>query len=183
MVFAAVALLASQFTQARRTAAGVTAGLLLVFIVLDMVHRVVPNTVWLSQLSPVYYFNLSKPLIAGYSANLGAMVVLLALSVILSGAAVWLFPRRDIGGIVAGPRFLQFSRGSSRPRRAIVQGAWSLRSVYARSLAMAAAPTAWRSMRGPWPRPPSPWFHSGCSWPRSATCYRAGCARRWRLDS
>jgi len=142
-VFGAIALLVSQFTQERRTAAGVTAGLLLVFIVLDMVHRVVPNTLWLSQLSPVYYFNLSKPLIAGYSANLGAMVVLLALSVILSGAAVWLFPRRDIGGIVAGPRFLQFSRGSSRPRRAIVQGAWSLRSVYARSLAMAAAPTAW----------------------------------------
>src|SRR6266851_3701508 len=106
-VFGAIALLVSQFTQERRTAAGVTAGLLLVFIVLDMVHRVVPNTVWLSRLSPVYYFNLSKPLVAGHSANAGAMLLLLTLSVLLSGAAVWLFVRRDVGGTVRLPRLLQ----------------------------------------------------------------------------
>jgi ABC-2 type transport system permease protein len=137
-VFGAIALLVSQFTQERRTAAGVTAGLLLVFVVVDMVHRVVPNTLWLSQLSPVYYFNLSKPLIAGYSANVGAMLALLVSSVILSSVAVRLFSRRDIGGVV-----MQIRSRSVRPRRAIALGAWSLRSVYARSLAMAAAPTAW----------------------------------------
>ncbi|HCJ34705.1 MAG TPA: hypothetical protein DHV65_10465, partial [Ktedonobacter sp.] len=70
---------------------GLTGGLLLVFIVLDMVHRVIPNTEWLSRLSPVYYYNLSKPLVPGYGTNPGAMLVLLALSVLLSGAAVWLF--------------------------------------------------------------------------------------------
>jgi ABC-2 type transport system permease protein len=137
-VLGAIALLVSQFTQERRTAAGLTAGLLLVFVVLDMVHRVVPNTLWLSQLSPVYYFNLSKPLIAGYSANVGAMLVLLVSSVILSSVAVRLFSRRDIGGVV-----MQIRSRSARPRRAVALGAWSLRSVYARSLAMAAAPTAW----------------------------------------
>ncbi len=142
-VFGAVALLVSQFTQERRTAAGVTAGLLLLFIVLDMVHRVVPNTVWLSQLSPIYYFNLSKPLVAGYSANPGAMLFLLALSLVLSAAAVSLFLRRDIGGVVPGPRFLHFGRASGRAPRGIVQGAWSLRSIYARGLAMVAVPTAW----------------------------------------
>ena len=64
-VFGVIALLISQFTQERGTAAGVTGGLLLVFIVLDMVHRVIPNTEWISRLSPVYYYNLSKPLVPG----------------------------------------------------------------------------------------------------------------------
>jgi ABC-2 type transport system permease protein len=45
-------LLISQFTQERGPAAGWTAGLLLIFIVLDMVHRVVPNSEWISCLSP-----------------------------------------------------------------------------------------------------------------------------------
>ena len=142
-VFGAIALLVSQFTQERRTAAGVTGGLFLLFIVLDMVHRTITNTLWVSQLSPVYYFSLSKPLIAGYSANAGAMLLLLGLSLVLSGAALWLFPRRDIGGVVAGPRFLRSGPATARPPRAIVQGAWSLRSVFARSLAMVAIPTAW----------------------------------------
>src|SRR5712691_9220576 len=66
-VFGAIALLISQFTQERGTASGLTGGLLLVFIVLDMVHRVVPNTEWLSRLSPVYYYNLSKPLVPASS--------------------------------------------------------------------------------------------------------------------
>ena len=142
-VFGAIALLVSQFTQERRTAAGVTAGILLVFIVLDMVHRVVANADWLSRLSPVYYFNLSKPLVAGYGANAGAMVVLVAISIVLTGAAVWLFPRRDIGGVVAGPRFLSLPQRAARPARPVLRGDWSLRSVYSRSLAMVAVPTAW----------------------------------------
>ena len=142
-VFGSIALFVSQFTQERRTAAGVTAGFLLVFIVLDMVHRVVANTEWVSQLSPVYYFNLSKPLIAGYGANLGAMVVLVAISALLTGAAVWLFPRRDIGGVVAGPRFLSLPQRAARPPRPVLTGDWSLRSVYTRGLAMVVVPTVW----------------------------------------
>ena len=74
-VFGSIALLLSQFTQERGTAAGWTGGLLLIFIVLDMVHRVIPNTDWLSRLSPVYYYNLSKPLVPGYGTNPGAMLV------------------------------------------------------------------------------------------------------------
>jgi polyether ionophore transport system permease protein len=63
--------------------------LLLVFIVLDMVHRVILNTEWLSHLSPVYYYNLSKPLVpaSSYGTNPGGMLVLLALSVLLSRPA------------------------------------------------------------------------------------------------
>ena len=151
-VFGAIALLLSQFTQERRTAAGGTAGLLLVFIVLDMVHRVIPNTEWLSRLSPVYYYNLSKPLVPAssygvpssiYGTNPGAMLVLLALSVLLSAAAVWLFARRDVGGVVAGPRFLRLPERTMRPEQALPVNAWSLRSVYTRSLGMIAVATFW----------------------------------------
>ncbi len=55
----------------------------------------------LRHFSPVYYYNLSKPLVPGYGINAGAMLVLLALCILLSGAAVWLFVRRDVGGTVA----------------------------------------------------------------------------------
>lgn len=142
-VFGGLGLLVSQFTQERRAAAGWTAGLLLIFIVLDMVHRVVPNTVWLSRLSPVYYYNASKPLVPGYGINLGAILVMLALSIVSTGAAVWLFARRDVGGVVVPPRFLHLPQGGARPRRALLHGAWSLRSVYSRSIAMIAPSTVW----------------------------------------
>jgi ABC-2 type transport system permease protein len=142
-VFGAIALLVSQFTQERRTAAGVTGGLLLLFIVVDMVHRVVPNTSWLSQLSPVYYYNLSKPLISGYGANPGAIALLVALTAVLSVAAVWLFARRDVGGVVRGPGFLHLPQPVERPMQSSLQDGWSLRSVYLRGLAMVAMPTVW----------------------------------------
>src|SRR6266849_7953546 len=151
-VFGSIALRLSQFTQERGTAAGVTGGLLLVFIVLDMVHRVIPGTEWLSRLSPVYYYNLSKPLVpassygvpsSSYGTNPGGMLVLLALCILLSGAAIWLFARRDVGGVVAGPRWLRLPERAARPEYALPVNAWSLRSVYTRSLRMIAVPACW----------------------------------------
>jgi ABC-2 type transport system permease protein len=140
-VFGCLALLISQFTQERGPAAGWTAGLLLVFIVLDMVHRVVPNSEWISRLSPIYYYNLSKPLIPSYGTNGGAMIVQLALAAILGGAAVWLFVRRDVGGTVPLPRWLRLPERHAS--RVLPVGDWSLRSVYARSMGMIAMPTFW----------------------------------------
>src|SRR6266702_55742 len=70
-VIGGLALLISQFTHERGPAAGATGGLLLVFIVVDMVHRVIPNTDWFSHLSPIYYYNLSKPLIPSYGTSRG----------------------------------------------------------------------------------------------------------------
>jgi ABC-2 type transport system permease protein len=140
-VIGGMALLISQFTQEGGPAAGWTAGLLLIFIVLDMVHRVIPNSEWISRFSPVYYYNLSKPLVPSYGVNAGAMVLLLALTVILSGAAVWLFVRRDVGGTVPLPRWLRLPERAVS--RALPVGDWSLRSVYARSLGMIAMPTIW----------------------------------------
>src|SRR5439155_11765118 len=117
-----------------------TGGLLIVFIVVDMVHRVVPNTEWVSRLSPIYYYNLSKPLIPSYGTSVGGMLVLLGLAVVLSGAAVWLFVRRDVGDVVRIPGL---PLRAAIPSRALPTGDWSLRSVYARSLGMIAMPTFW----------------------------------------
>jgi ABC-2 type transport system permease protein len=142
-VFGGIALLLSQFTRERGTAAGITGGLLLLFIVVDMLHRVIPNTEWISRLSPVYYYNLSKPLIPSYGTNPGGMLVMLALGILLSGAALWLFARRDVGAPVALPRWLRLPERSVPPERALPVNAWSLRSVYTRSLAKLAFPTFW----------------------------------------
>jgi ABC-2 type transport system permease protein len=141
-VIGGVALLISQFTRERGAAAGWTAGLLLVFIVLDMVHRVIPGTEWISRISPVYYYNLSKPLVPSHGANGGAMLLLLGLALVLSLAAVSLFVRRDVGGTVPLPRWLRLPE-PSRDTRELPVGDWSLRSVYARSMAMVAMPAAW----------------------------------------
>ncbi len=137
-VFGSIAVLVSQFTQERRTASGLTAGILLVAIVVDMVHRVVPNTVWLSQLSPIYYYNLSKPLVPGYGANAGAMLFLLALSLLFTGAAVWLFARRDVGGVA-----IRLPERDSGTAQALPRSDFSLRSVYLRSLGMITTATFW----------------------------------------
>ncbi|HEX7733303.1 MAG TPA: ABC transporter permease subunit [Ktedonobacteraceae bacterium] len=139
-VFGSLALLISQFTQERRVAAGLTGGLLLVFIVLDMIHRVIPDTEWISRFSPVYYYNLSKPLIPSSGTNPGALLVLVALNVLLSGAALVLFVRRDIGGTAGWQRA---TRRTTNPERVVPVNAWSLRSIYARGLGMIAVPACW----------------------------------------
>lgn len=140
-VIGGLALLVSQFTQERGPAAGATAGLLLVFIVLDMVHRVAPNSESISYLSPIYYYNLSKGLVPSYGVNPGAMLLLAVLAIGLGGAAVWLFVHRDVGGTVRLPRWLQLPERQAS--RVLPAGDWSLRSVYARSLRTIAMPTFW----------------------------------------
>ena len=142
-VFGSIALFISQFTAERSTAAGWTGGLLMIFIVVDMVHRVIPNTEWISRFSPVYYYNLSKPLVPSYGTNVGAMLLLVALNVVLSGAAVILFVRRDIGRTVILPRWLSLPERAVRPERALPVNDWSLRSVYTRGLGMIVVPTFW----------------------------------------
>jgi ABC-2 type transport system permease protein len=141
--FGSLALLLSQFTQERRAAAGITGGLLALFVVVDMIHRIIPDTDWISRLSPVYYYNLSKPLIPSYGTDPTALLVMVVSCVLLSGAAVWLFVRRDVGATVAFPRWLSLPQRAPRPEDALPVNAWSLRSVYARSLAKIAVPTFW----------------------------------------
>jgi ABC-2 type transport system permease protein len=99
-----------------------------------MVHRLVPNTVWLSQLSPVYYYNLSKPLVPGYAADATGVTVQVVFTIVLTAAAVWLFARRDVGAAV-----FRLPQRTARPSRSD----WSLRSVYSRSLATIGPATFW----------------------------------------
>ncbi len=139
-VFGGIALLVSQFTQEPGRAAGVTGGLLVVFVVLDMVHRLYPGTEWISQLSPIYYYNLSKPLVSIVDA--GGMLTLAALALVLSGAAVWIFVRRDIGATVRTPTVLP-NRRAAPGGRTLPERDWSLRSVYARAVATLAVSTFW----------------------------------------
>ncbi|GCE14978.1 ABC transporter permease subunit [Tengunoibacter tsumagoiensis] len=141
--FGSLTLFISQFTQERRTATGWTTGLLILFILLDIVHRVIPGTEWISQISPIYYYNLSKPLVPGYGTNPGAMLLLLALNILLSGAALFFFRRRDVGGTVALPAFLHQPARTVSREKALPVNAWSLRSIYTRSLGMIIAPTCW----------------------------------------
>jgi ABC-2 type transport system permease protein len=141
-VFGGVALFVSQFTQERGPAAGITAAVLLVSIVVDMVHRVIPGTDWFSHLSPIYYYNLSKPLIPSYGTSPGGMLLQLSLAVILTAAAIALFVRRDVGDVVRIPGTALFRRPTV-PSRALPERDWSLGSVYARSLAGIVMPTFW----------------------------------------
>ncbi|GHO46640.1 ABC transporter permease subunit [Ktedonospora formicarum] len=142
-VFGSLALLLSQFTQERGAASGITGGLLLIAIMVDMIHRVIPDTEWISRFSPIYYYNLSRPLVSGFGTNTGGLLILLALNVVLCGAALGLFVRRDVGGTVALPRFLRLPERAARTERALPANAWSLRSVYTRSLGMIVKPACW----------------------------------------
>ncbi|GHO55453.1 ABC transporter permease subunit [Ktedonobacter robiniae] len=142
-VFGSIALLLSQFFPERGRAAGITGGLLVLFIMLDMVHRVTPNTEWISRLSPVYYYNLSKPIVPGHSADVVGLLVLLGLSVLLSVAALVFFVRRDIGSVVQLPRWLRLPERTMSLERALPVNSWSLKSVYTRSLGMIIAPACW----------------------------------------
>jgi ABC-2 type transport system permease protein len=139
----ATAMLIAQFTQESGTATGWTAALLLVFVVVDMVHRVIPNTVWFSRLSPIYYYNVNKPLAPGQPFDLAAMLLLLGLAVVLTAAAIWVFARRDIAGSVRMPAFLHLPQRSAAPARSNPWERWTLRSIYSRGLGMLAWPTFW----------------------------------------
>jgi polyether ionophore transport system permease protein len=142
-VIGGIALLISQFTRERGPAAGATGAILAVFIVVDSLHRVIPSTDWISRLSPTYWYNLSKPLIPSYGTHFEGLALQLALALLLTAVAVWLFLRRDVGDVIALPGWL---RRMQRPRpasRELPVRDWSLGSVYARSLGQIAMPTLW----------------------------------------
>jgi len=143
-VFAGITLVLSQFMI--EGAAGWGGGLLVIFIVLDMVHRVFPDAENISRLSPIYYFNLSKPLVPSYGTNVGALLVLFVLAAGLCAWSVWLFARRDIGATAQLPRVLRLPSRAAGRGDALPVGDWSLRSVYLRAIANLVTPTLWWSL-------------------------------------
>src|SRR5262249_46547044 len=81
--------------------------------------------------------------IPSYGTDPVAMLIMVGLSVVLSGAAIWLFVGRDVGAPVALPRWLRLPERAPRPEDALPVNAWSLRSLYARGLATIVVPTFW----------------------------------------
>lgn len=98
LVFGMLALLLSQLLARPAAAAGWAAGLLVFSYLLNAAGRMVDNGVWLRRLSPLYYYDLNKPLISIYQSDPGAYLILLALGVALAGASLALFASRDVGG-------------------------------------------------------------------------------------
>jgi ABC-2 type transport system permease protein len=138
--FAGLSVLVSQFTLRRNTAAGITGALFALSIVLNSVSLISPAYDWVGKLSPVYYFRISKPLVADYGMNWGAAAVLLGMALVFAGVGTALFLRRDVGSVIpVAPE------GVRLPglRTAAPQGGWSLRSLLARAVALEAPRALW----------------------------------------
>jgi ABC-2 type transport system permease protein len=123
-------------TTGRRAAAGWTSGLLILFVLLNMAGREL-NGAWVQYLSPVYYYNLNRPLIAGFPDQPRASLVPLGLALLCLGGSVLLFARRDIGRSaiesqreVAGSR-QQALRSLSRAEREVSTRSVSLQTLFA----------------------------------------------------
>lgn len=98
LVFGMLAMLLSQLFARRATAAGWAGALVIASYLLNGTGRILDHGEWLQRLTPLYYHDLSKPLIPGYGTNIGAMLLLAGLCVALGGAGVALFVIRDVGG-------------------------------------------------------------------------------------
>ena len=97
LVWGLLALLLSQFATRAGAAAGAATGLMLLAWVVDGTGRTSPDLAWVGRLSPFHLYSLSKPLIASYGTNAGAMLALAALAALLGAASIPLFIRRDVG--------------------------------------------------------------------------------------
>lgn len=98
-VYGALALFVSQFTRRAGAAAGIAGAYMAIDFVVAGAARSTNGLDWLGRFTINYYSELSKPIIADYGANPGAMLVLLAASAVLLGASFWLFARRDVGDV------------------------------------------------------------------------------------
>jgi ABC-2 type transport system permease protein len=94
--FGMLSLLLSQFTTSRGVASGSAGALLLFALVLDITGREV-NGSWVQYLSPFYYYNRNRPLIASFYDQPWAALLLLGLAVACAVLSLILFARRDIG--------------------------------------------------------------------------------------
>ena len=141
--FGMVALLLSQFTISRGAAAGGASGLLLLALLLNIAGREV-NGSWLQYLSPLYYYNLNRPLIPSFTGAPVGALVLLGLSLLLVVSSVVLFVRRDIGRAAFGWQ-RTFANGKHQAERSLsrAEHAVSTRAVSLRALAASGWSSFW----------------------------------------
>jgi ABC-2 type transport system permease protein len=135
LLFGLLALVLSQF-MGRFAAASWAGGLMVVFFLLDGTGRTVQGLGWLQRVSPFFYYQLSKPLIASYGTNAGALLVLVGLCALAVIIAVPLFAQRDVNRTV-------FADVTVRVRQRAVSGAQ-------RSAQALAAARRGASVRGVW---------------------------------
>ena len=137
-VFGACALLASQFMKERRSAAGVAGALLGVSVLVVSAGRVLPGREWIGRLSPLYYFERSKPLVAVVDPR--SMLVLAILTIGVGAVGILLFLQRDIGGQI---RIRAGAGAEGKAHRLALFTSWPLvQSIFARSLGALAVPIA-----------------------------------------
>lgn len=136
-VYGALALFFSQFTRTAGAAAGIAGAYMAVDFVVAGAMRASNGPEVISGLTINFYSQLSKPIIPTYGTNPGAMLVLLAMSLVLVAASMWLFVRRDAGDVARLWSRSVSLRPHMAPAMAITraEGDLSLRSIVARSLA------------------------------------------------
>ena len=147
LLFGLLALVLSQF-MGRAAAASWAGGLMVFFYLLDGTGRVVQSLSWVQRVSPFFYYQLSKPLIASYGTNPGALLVLAIPCVLCIAVAVPLFARRDVGRTVLAdlvPSAVESGTGEERTARALAeaQHGASLRGVWIQALARQRASMLW----------------------------------------
>lgn len=144
LVFGMLALLFSQIVARRAVAAGLAGALVAISYLMNGTGRMIDHGEWLQRLTPLYYHDLSKPLIPGYGVNVGALLLLFAVSVALGVAGTALFVRRDIGGVAfALPGLLRHGTLSQQAELARARRDVSVRSVGLRALRAELGITAW----------------------------------------
>ncbi|MBV9230159.1 MAG: ABC transporter permease subunit, partial [Chloroflexi bacterium] len=140
--FGCLALLFSQFTISRAAAAGWVSGLLLLSVFLDSTGRLL-NGSWVQYLSPLYYYNLNRPLLPGFPDQPLATVFLACLTVLFAGASLVLFARRDIGGQAFSWRDKQPGAHDTQRSLSRAEYALSTRSVGLHTLSRDGWQTFW----------------------------------------
>ena len=96
--FGCLALLFSQWSISRAVSIGWVSGLLLLSVLLDSTGRLLHGG-WVQYLSPIYYYNLNRPLIPSFPDQPLAALLLAGFVVLCAGVSLFLFARRDIGGV------------------------------------------------------------------------------------
>ncbi len=145
-LFGMLALLLSQLLLHRAAAAGIAIALIVASYLLNGLGRIVEHAEWIQRLSPLYYYDASKPLVSTYGANVGAMMLLLALAVICAGVSFPLFMNRDIRGTALPSWNLSVWPVRSRSAVQVLEHArheiW-MRTVASRALRAQAAMVTW----------------------------------------
>ncbi|HEY7416208.1 MAG TPA: ABC transporter permease subunit, partial [Ktedonobacteraceae bacterium] len=129
--FAAVALFLSQILSRAGTASGITGALLAISFVIDGTGRTIKNGTWLQRFSPLYYYDINKPLIPSVAMNYAAPAALFAASLLLILISIVLFTVRDANGI-AWPATRRRARVIVQQR--VLERAWRSLSTHVVSL-------------------------------------------------